>query len=130
MIEVLKIRISGGNWYTLPTPMGVSSAAQVLDGGNSGRDANTGIMYRDIVRSNVSTVNCTLPAGIKNGAMADILNIILSDSFEMEIPDIRTGTFQTKNFYCATAEPTISKIISRNPDVWEYEEFSFQAIEM
>lgn len=131
MTPILKIKkTSDTEWYTLPVPMSIAGSSQVLDGGNSGRDATTGRMFRDIVRDDVATYNCTLPDGITNVQMVEILNIILSDSFSMFIPDIRTGTFEVREFYVATAEPQIKEIYSVDPPEWDYEEFSFNAVQM
>ena len=105
-ITVTKIRAkSTDNWTALPVPMSVTGGSQTIDSADSGRDNNTGLMYRDIVRNDVSTVSCTLPAGLTNIQMKDVLNIILGKSFQMYLPDVRKGFFATRTFYVASAEP-------------------------
>ena len=133
---VTKIKKKSSNtWYNLPVPMEIKGGVQTLDSGNSGRDNNTGIMYRDIVREDVATYECTLPSGIDNVAMKDILNIIMSKSFNMYIPDIRKGYFTgTREFYNASAEPEIEKVYTAGESLatarWIYKEYTFKAVEI
>lgn len=131
-ITVSKIRKNAGaSWLVLPTAMTIIPTRQVLDASTSGRDPNTGIMYRDIVRSDVATYSCTLPEGITNQEMAVILDIILGASFQMNIPNISSGAWETRTFYCATASPEIKTIYSDTTQpLWEYEEFTFEAIQI
>ena len=135
-VTVTKIKKTGSNtWYNLPVPMELTGGSQVIDSADSGRDNNTGIMYRDIVREDVGTYTCTLPRGINNSDMADILDILLSKSFNMYIPDIRKGYFTgTREFYNASAEPEIDIIHTVGDSLqtasWEYKEYTFKAVEL
>jgi len=131
IVTRIKKDATGAEWYTLPTPMEMSFQDDVIDAATSGRDSNNGIMYRDIVRSDVMTTQCTLPAGIDNNEMAVILDIILSPGFYMQIPDPRTGTFTTnRHFYCASANVDIDKILSDTTQpLWVYKESTFNVIE-
>lgn len=132
-VVVTMIRKPGGTFYNLPVPMEIKGGSQTLDSANSGRDNNTGIMYRDIVREDVATYECTLPAGIDNVAMAQILDIIMGDRFEMYIPDVRKGYFTTRTFYNVSAEPEIERVkVVGGPRVaqWEYKEYTFKAVEI
>lgn len=124
-------KTTDSEWYTLPTPMTMTFTTEVIDASTSGRDTNTGIMYRDIVRPDVLTYSCTLPYGITNLQMRDILDIVLSPGFNAKVPNPRTGTFTTtKKFYCATANPEIDIILSETTQpLWLYKEFTFDAIE-
>ena len=135
-VVVTKIKKPSSNtWYNLPVPMEITGGSQVLDSSDSGRDNNTGIMYRDIVRGDVATYSCTLPAGIDNATMKDILEIILSESFNMYIPDIRKGYFDgSRKFYNASAEPEIERVYTVGNSLatakWEYKEYTFKAVEI
>ena len=130
-VPVLKIKkTSSDDWYELPVPMAFQGGSQVIDT-NSGRDSSTGVMYRNIIREDVSTCKCTLPEGIDNVQMVEILNIILAESFQMYMPDIRTGTFTSDRvFYLASAEPEIEEIDSFSPPSWTYKEFTFSPVEL
>ena len=122
-------------WYVLPTPMAITGGTEVLDSSNSGRDNNTGIMYRDIVRTDVANYSCTLPAGINNVDMAKILDIINKKYFNMLIPDITKGYFtDNRKFYNASAEPEIEIVhtvgMNQQTASWEYKEYTFKAVEI
>lgn len=145
-ITVTKIRKKGtSTWYTLPTPFAIQGGAQVLDSSESGRDNNTGYMHRNVVRDDVAEYSITLPFGLTNREIADISDIILSPSFEMYMPDTRYGGFPgqtvqingvnktvpTREFYCPSFEPQISPgTMTENPPYWEYEEYTFKAVEI
>ena len=131
IVSQIKKDAAGSSWYTLRTPITMSFKSDVIDANTSGRDTNTGLMFRDIVREDVLTVQCTLPAGITNLEMVDILDIIQSHGFYAKIPDPRTGTFTTnRHFYCATMDYQIDKILSETTQsLWVYKECSFDAIE-
>lgn len=144
-MSVTKIKKStSSNWFTLPTPFSVQGSAEVLDSSESGRDNNTGYMYRDIVRNDVANYTIELPFGIDNKTMANIRDIVLSPSFDMYMPDIAYGGFpgQTvtingksktvpvRHFYCSSFGPTIHNIESENPPKWDYDAYSFKAIEL
>lgn len=144
-IQVTKIKKTKASaWYILPTPFSIQGGSEVLDSSESGRDNNTGYMYRDVVRSDVANYTVELPFGIDNKTMAEIRDIVTSKSFNMYIPDVSYGGFPgqtvtingvqkvvpTRNYYCASFSPVIDKVTSEDPPKWTYEAFSFKAVEL
>ena len=120
-----------GNQEYIPVEMTVSF--QTLDSAKSGRDNNTGKMFRDKVAEKL-TAKITIPAGVTNSELAPIMTIITAGSFWAYIPNPKTG-FSTpaKNFYCATVEPPIEKITAfsnNHPSAWTYDEFELSFVEM
>ena len=127
-MTVMKIKKTGtSSWKTLPTPMSLKPSTNIIDSDKSGRDNNTGKMFRDIITSK-NKYTATLPSGITNTQYIALADIILSDSFDCWLPNPMTGKFDAKTFYCATLEPEIEQIFSEN--LWTYKEFSFNLTEM
>lgn len=127
-MTVMKIKKTGTTtWTALPVPMSLKPSTNVLDSDKSGRDNNTGKMFRDIITSK-NKYTATLPGGITNTQFAALADIILSDSFDCWLPNPMTGKFGTKTFYCATLEAEIERIYSES--LWVYQEISFNLTEM
>ncbi len=127
-IAVMKIKKTGTSaWKTLPTPMGLKPGINIIDSSKSGRDNNTGTMFRDIVTGK-NKYTATMPGGLNNTQYAEIADIILADSFDCWLPNPKTGTFGTKTFYCSTLEADIERIYSET--LWTYKEVSFNLTEM
>ena len=122
---------SGTSDEYIPVEMTVSF--QTLDSAKSGRDNNTGKMFRDKVAEKL-TAKITIPAGVTNSELAPIMTIITAGSFWAYIPNPKTGlSTPTKNFYCATVEPPIEKITAfsnNHPSAWTYDEFELSFVEM
>lgn len=114
-------------WYDLPVPVEMSPSVNALDSSKSGRDNNTGAMFRDKIAEKQS-YSITFPYGIDNKVMAEILQIVMEGEFDIYAPDPKTGTYSSKSFYTSSAAPQISQIISET--LWIYEEFSIEAVEM
>jgi len=134
MSSAYAVRIStssSGSWTTLPTPTELNVTVQTLDSAKSGRDNNTGAMFRDKITEKL-TVKMTLPYGINNTNMASYLSIIKSDSFYVQIIDPRTGTYRAINVYCATIDTPIAKIETDDgvPSSWIYDAISLSFVEM
>lgn len=151
---VTKIKKTGSNyWYTLPTPFAITGGSEVLDSAESGRDNNTGVMYRDIVREDVMNFTVELPWGIDNIEMVKIIDILSSESFDMYLPDTTYGGFSgekgyvfknnynndveevtvpIRHFYAPNFKPVIHRINDASPNTpsWEYESCTFNAIEL
>ena len=124
---VFKIKKPGEAWYELPTPITIQPAVNALDNSKSGRDNNTGMMFRDkIAEKRKYTVE--VPAGMTNTQMAALYEILLGNYFVAWGPDPTTGTFTEHNYYCAAIEPKINQIYSLTS--WDYESWSFNATEM
>lgn len=127
-IAVMKIKKTGtSTWKTLPTLMGLKPGINIIDSSKSGRDNNTGTMFRDIVTGK-NKYTATMPSGLNNTQYAEIADIILADSFDCWLPNPKTGTFGTKTFYCSTLEADIEQIYSET--LWTYKEVSFNLTEM
>ena len=127
-IAVMKIKKTGtSTWKTLPTPMSLKPGINIIDSSKSGRDNNTGTMFRDIVTGK-NKYTATMPSGLNNTQYAEIADIILADSFDCWLPNPKTGTFGTKTFYCSTLEADIERIYSET--LWTYKEVSFNLTEM
>ena len=125
---VLKIKkTSADSWHELPAPVTIKPAVNVLDNSKSGRDNNTGKMFRDIVAEKLK-YTVEVPHGLNNTQVAEILDILLEGSFTAWVPNPKTGTFQSKSFYCSSAEPEINQIYSTT--FWDYKSWSFSATEM
>lgn len=127
-IAVMKIKKTGtSTWKTLPTPMSLKTGINIIDSSKSGRDNNTGTMFRDIVTGK-NKYTATMPSGLNNTQYAEIADIILADSFDCWLPNPKTGTFGTKTFYCSTLEADIERIYSET--LWTYKEVSVNLTEM
>jgi hypothetical protein len=107
--------------------MGLKPGINIIDSSKSGRDNNTGTMFRDIVTGK-NKYTATMPSGLNNTQYAEIADIILADSFDCWLPNPKTGTFGTKTFYCSTLEADIERIYSET--LWTYKEVSFNLTEM
>ena len=127
-LSVFKIKkVSATTWYTLPTPITLKPSINALDSQKTGRDNNTGKMFRDKIAEKLK-YTVEVPEGLTNTQVRDILAILLEQQFSAYIPNPKTGTFQTKNFYCSSAEPEINRIYSQTS--WDYKSWSFSATEM
>jgi hypothetical protein len=127
-LQVFRIRKnSSSSWVTLPAPATLKPSVNALDNSKSGRDNNTGKMFRDKIAEKLK-YTVEMPHGMTNTEVAAILAIILEGSFEAYGPDPKTGTFKTKTFYCSSAEPEINQVYSLTS--WDYKSWSFSATEM
>ncbi|MBP3328317.1 MAG: hypothetical protein J6L91_05365 [Clostridia bacterium] len=127
-LQVFKIKkTSASSWYVLPTPVTLKPAVNALDNSKSGRDNNTGKMFRDKIAEKLK-YTVEVPHGLNNTQVAAILDIILEGSFNAYGPDPKTGRFQTKTFYCSSAEPEINQVYSLTS--WDYKSWSFSLTEM
>lgn len=123
-----KIRKTGDTaWLELPAPVVMTPAVNALDSSKSGRDNNTGAMFRDKITEK-QTYAITFPFGLNNTQVADILQIVMESDFDLWCPNPKTGTYNTKSFYTAAVTPDIHHIESES--LWFYNEFSFEATEM
>lgn len=131
----IKIGTSINPAETLPTPDEMVVSLQTLDSAKSGRNNNTGKMFRDKVAEKL-TIKLTMPYGIDNTKMASIMSIIKTTSFYCSVIDPRTATYNSKgiNVYCASVEPDIAEITEFNaagtPTKWIYESFELTFVEM
>lgn len=124
---VFKVKKPGGEWYELPTPISIKPAVNALDNSKSGRDNNTGTMFRDkIAEKRKYTIE--VPEGMTNIQMAALYKILLGNYFVAWGPDLTTGTFTEHEYYCSVTEPNINRIYSLTS--WDYEAWSFNATEM
>lgn len=127
-MTVMKVRKTGSSsWKNLPTPMSLKPVTNIIDSSKSGRDNNTGTMFRDVITSK-NKYTATMPSGLNNTEYAELSAIILADSFECWLPNPATGKFGAKTFYCSTLEADIEQIYSES--FWTYKEFSFNMTEM
>lgn len=127
-IQVFKIKkTTSSSWYVLPTPVTLKPAVNALDNSKSGRDNNTGKMFRDKIAEKLK-YTVEVPHGLSNTQVAAILDIILEGSFNAYGPDPKTGTFKIKTFYCSSAEPEINQVYSLTS--WDYKSWSFSLTEM
>jgi len=123
-----KIRKSGDTaWYELPAPVVMTPAVNALDSSKSGRDNNTGAMFRDKIAEK-QTYTITFPHGLNNTQVAEILQIIMESEYELWCPNPKTGTYNIKSFYSSAVTPDICRIESET--LWYYYEFSLEAVEM
>lgn len=123
-----KIRKSGDMaWLELPAPVVMTPAVNALDSSKSGRDNNTGAMFRDKITEK-QTYTIAFPFGLNNTQVAEILQIIMESSFELWCPNPKTGAYNTKSFYSSAVTPDIYRIESET--LWFYNEFSLEAVEM
>lgn len=123
-----KIRKKGDTaWLELPAPVVMTPAVNALDSSKSGRDNNTGAMFRDKIAEK-QTYTITFPHGLNNTQVAEILQIIMESEFELWCPNPKTGAYNTKSFYSPAVTPDIYRIESET--LWYYYEFSLEAVEM
>lgn len=131
--NAIKIGKTSSLTLTLPTPDEMTVSFQTLDSSKSGRNNNTGLMFRDKIAEKL-TIKVTLPYGIDNTTMKNILEIIRQTSFYCMVLSPVTGTAVTKNVYCASAEPAIAEITEFNssgtPTKWIYESCELSFVEM
>lgn len=124
---VFKIKKSTGPWYELPVPVTMRPSINALDSSKTGRDNNTGKMFRDKIAEKLK-YSIEFPFGLDNSRVASILDILLAGSFIAWVPDPKTGTFVEKSFYCSSCEPEINKVHSET--FWDYKSFSVSVTEM
>lgn len=123
-----KIRKSGDTvWLELPAPVVMTPAVNALDSSKSGRDNNTGAMFRDKITEKQS-YTITFPFGLNNIQVAPILQIVMESDFELWCPNPKTGAYNVKSFYSSAVTPDIFRIESES--LWYYYEFSLEAVEM
>lgn len=118
---------SDTEWLELPAPVVMTPAVNALDSSKSGRDNNTGAMFRDKIAEKQS-YTITFPFGLNNTQVAAILQIIMESEFDLYAPNPKTGAYGTKSFYSSAATPDIHHIESES--LWFYNEFSIEAVEM
>ena len=126
---IIPMTISDGTNSINLMPLSITPGANSLDSSKSGRDNNSGDMFRDMI-TNKLEYTVKMPADMSNTEVSDILAIILAPQFIAEVPDIKTGSYtnSSKAFYCASCKPEIKQIISRSS--WIYNEWSFEMTEM
>ena len=135
--SVIKICATNSNtssdWIQLPTATELTPQWQTLDSENTGRDNNTGKMFRDKVADKAKWV-IEFPQGLTNADVATILSIVNAGDYWIKAPDSLSGTYATKNVYTSSCEPEIQRITELNssgePTKWIYKEFSMDVIEM
>ena len=135
--SVIKICSTNSNtasdWTRLPTAVELTPQWQTLDSENTGRDNNTGLMFRDKIADKAKWV-INFPQGMNNTDVAIILGIVKSGSYWIKAPDSLTGTYATKNVYTSVCEPEILEVTELNnndePSVWTYKAFTMDVIEM
>lgn len=132
--SVIKIGSTSSSITTqLPTATELTPQWQTLDSENTGRDNNTGKMFRDKVADKGKWV-ITFPQGLTNADVSTILQIVKAGDYWIKIPDALTGTYAQKNVYTSSCEPEIQRITELNssgePTKWIYKEFSMDVIEM
>lgn len=133
-LKALEIsRTQGGSYTRIQTPTAVTVGWQTLDSQKSGRDNNTGAMFRDKVAEKLP-IKFTLPYGLKNDQVADLLDIIAAADFWVKAPNPRTGAYGPIHVYCAGCEPPIAQITDFNssgePTAWIYDAFELNFVEM
>lgn len=127
-MAAIKIRKKGDTaWHELPAPVVMTPAVNALDSSKSGRDNNTGAMFRDKIAEK-QTYTITFPHGLNNTQVADILQIVLESEYEIYCPNPKTGAYNIKSFYSSAVTPDICHIESET--LWYYHEFSLEAVEM
>lgn len=126
MIMPYKIRkTSADEWLELnvlsaPTPI------NALDSSKSGRDNNTGKMFRDKVADKV-----TLSVSIgetTNEESAAISAIVLSPTFEVRMPNPHTGLIDTKTMYCTAIPWEVKEMTS--DETWINKEVQMEWVEI
>ena len=91
-LSVFKIKkVSATTWYTLPTPITLKPSINALDSQKTGRDNNTGKMFRDKIAEKLK-YTVEVPEGLTNTQVRDILAILLEQQFSAYIPNPKTGT--------------------------------------
>ncbi len=126
MATALKIGLSTSSLTQTLKPDSIKPSDNSLDSEKSGRDNSTGTMFRDKIAEKLKyTVD--MPSGMNNTTVAAILSIILAPSFAAQVPNPKTGTFVTKDFYCSGCEPEIDLITDNG---WTYKSWSFNMTEM
>lgn len=126
-MTVAKIKKQSGSWLSLPVPVSLQPSINALDSSKSGRDNNTGAMFRDKIAEKLK-YSIEFPSGLNNTEVAEILDVLLEGSFVAWLPNPKTGAYSEKSFYCSAAEPAISRIFSES--YWIYNSFTVSATEM
>lgn len=108
------------NVLSAPTPI------NALDSSKSGRDNNTGKMFRDKVADKV-TLSLSI-SETTNEESAAISAIILSPSFEAKVPNPCTGLVEIKTMYCTSIPWEIKEITSE--DTWINKEVQMEWVEI
>lgn len=127
-LVVFKIKkVGSSSWLNLPTPITMKPALNALDNSKSGRDNNKGNMFRDKIAEKLK-YSVEMPDGLNNTQVAQISQILMETQFTAFVPDVKSGTFKEKNFYCSSVEPEIEQIYSST--YWTYKSWSFSAVEM
>ena len=127
-LVVFKIKkVGSSSWLNLPTPITMKPALNALDNSKSGRDNNKGNMFRDKIAEKLK-YSIEMPDGLSNTQVAQILQILMETQFTAFVPDVKSGMFKEKSFYCSSVEPEIEQIYSST--YWTYKSWSFSAVEM
>lgn len=127
MIPIKIKKKSEASWYELPVPVVMTPTVNALDSSKSGRDNNTGAMFRDKIAEKQS-YSITFPYGLSNTVVARIIQIVMDSEYEIYAPDPKSGAYSTKSFYSSAVTPDIHHIVNEN--LWYYNEFSIEAVEM
>ena len=127
-LVVFKIKkVGSSSWLNLPTPITMKPALNALDNSKSGRDNNKGNMFRDKIAEKLK-YSVEMPDGLTNKEVAAISQILMETQFTAFVPDVKSGMFKEKSFYCSSVEPEIEQIYSLT--YWTYKSWSFSAVEM
>lgn len=135
-------------WYALPAAAKLKASWETLDASTTGRDNNTGKMFRDKVADKAKW-EIDIPFGMTNSSVKTankvltgvpaLLSLVKDNSFYIMAPDTLTGTCTVKNVYCSKCEPEIHKILTwtaattnspATPATWDYNAFSIHIIEI
>ena len=127
MIPIKIKKKSDSSWYALPVPVVMTPTVNALDSSKSGRDNNTGAMFRDKIAEKQS-YSIIFPYGLDNTVVAKIIQIVMDSEFDVYAPDPKSGAYSSKSFYASAVSPEIHHIVSE--DLWYYNEFSVEAVEM
>lgn len=130
--KVIQISSNGSSWQDMPTPVELKPIWETLDSENTGRDNNTGKMFRDKV-ADKGKWEIDFPAGLSNTQVSTMLQIMKAGSYYVKIPDSLTGMYKQFQVYTSSCEPEIERIteLTNNvPNKWVYKAFSIHIIEM
>lgn len=127
MIPIKIKKKSDSAWYELPVPVVMTPTVNALDSSKSGRDNNSGAMFRDKIAEK-QDYRITFPHGLNNTEVARIIQIVMDDQFDVYAPDPKSGAYSTKTFYAAKITPDIFCVVNEN--LWYYNEFDVEAVEM
>ncbi len=126
MIMPYKIRKSSADEWLELNVLSAPTPINALDSSKSGRDNNTGKMFRDKVADKV-----TLSVYIgetTNEESAAISAIVLSPTFEARMPNPCTGRVDTKTMYCTSIPWEVKEMTSN--ETWINKEVQMEWVEI